>query len=269
LQQANALLGLSRSLTGIAGPAVGGVLVVTVDVAPVLLLDSVSFVASAVLLGRIRLPSLERMPTRFVSDLVEGWREMTSWTWYWLNLITHGLANVGTAAFWVLGPVIAAAELGGARAWGLASAGVGIGALVGGLPALRLRTRRPLVLANLALVVVALQPLALVSPLPLAGLVVACVLGGARLTILNEVWVATMQRLIPQDKLARVSSYDWLISLIVAPAAYAGTGVASETVGRGTTLIVAAACIALTSLLILLILLSPGVRSAGAAPAAT
>ena len=78
-----------------------------------------------------------------------------------------------------------------------------------------------------------------------------------------------MQRLIPQDKLARVSSYDWLISLIVAPAAYAGTGVASETVGRGTTLIVAAACIALTSLLILLILLSPGVRSAGAAPAAT
>jgi MFS family permease len=264
LQQANALLGLSRSLTGIGGPAVGGVLVVTVGVAPVLLLDSLSFVASALLLARIRLPPLERLPTRFVSDLVEGWREMTSRTWYWLNLITHGLANVGTAAFWVLGPVIAATELGGAGAWGLASAGLGIGALAGGLLALRLRPRRPLVLANLALVVVALQPLALVSPLPLPGLVAACVLGGAGLTILNEVWVATMQRLIPQDKLARVSSYDWVISLVVAPAAYAGAGIASDAIGRGTTLAVAAACIAVPSLLILL---SPGVRAAGAAPA--
>lgn len=60
------------------------------------------------------------------------------------------------------------------------------------------------------------------------------------------------------------TSYDWLISLVVAPAAYAGAGVASEAIGRGTTLAVAAACIALPSLLILL---SPGVRMAGAAPA--
>ena len=261
LQQANALLGLSQSVTGIGGPAVGGLLIVTVGVAPILLFDAASFLASALLLVQIRVPRTRRERSRFFTDLAAGWREMASRTWYWTNLLTHGLANVGTAAFWVLGPIVAAEELGGADAWGFATAGLGAGAVAGGLLALRLRPRRPLVLANLALVVVAVQPLALVPPLPVPGLFVACVLGGAGLTILNEVWTATMQRLVPQAAIARVSSYDWLISLVVAPAAYAVAGAAAETIGRGTTLTLAAAFIALPSLLVLL---SPDVRSAGA-----
>jgi MFS family permease len=262
LVQANALLGLSRSVTAIGGPAIGGLLVATVGVGPVMFVDAASFLASALLLAGIRVTRADRVATRFLADLAEGWHEMRSRTWVWTNLITHGLANVGTATVWVLGPLVAAAELGGPDAWGFASAGLGVGAVVGGLLALRLRPRRPLVVANLALVGVAVWPLAFAPPLPLPLVIGACALAGGGLTVLNEVWVATMQRLIPDEVLARVSSYDWLVSLVVTPAAYAGVGVVADGVGRGRTLAIGAAFIAVPSVLVLL---SRQVREAGAA----
>jgi MFS family permease len=58
LQQANALMGLSRSSTGIVAQVVAGVLVATVGSGVTFAIDSATFVASAVSLALLRTPSV-------------------------------------------------------------------------------------------------------------------------------------------------------------------------------------------------------------------
>ena len=70
------------------------------------------------------------------------------------------------SAFFILGAVIANDKLGGAAAWGLILTGGAIGGLLGGLLALRLRPKRPLVIGFLLTSTTALPLLALVGPLP-------------------------------------------------------------------------------------------------------
>ena len=56
LQQANALLGLSRSIVGVLGPALGGVLVAVGSPGGALLVDAASFGLAALLLLRVSIP---------------------------------------------------------------------------------------------------------------------------------------------------------------------------------------------------------------------
>lgn len=259
LQQANALMGLSRSTTSVAGPAVAGILVSLISPGWVFAIDAATFVVSAASLALLRLPPSSPAPsTGFWSELLAGWRAVTSRRWYVLNLGTHALWNFAIAAFFVLGPIVAKQHLGGASAWGLIAGSLGAGSVVGGLIALRIRPRRPLVTANLALTLAALQILALVPPLPTITIMCACLVGFTGLTFLNEVWFATVPQLIPAEVLARATSIDWLISLIAMPAGFAVCGPVADHIGIPATLIAAAIILAVPSFLIVLV---PGVRN--------
>jgi hypothetical protein len=129
--------------------------------------------------------------------------------------------------------------------------------IAGGIIALRLRSSRPLVAANLALTLAALQLLSLVPPFPVPVIAAACVLGYGGLIYLNEVWEATFQQLIPPHVISRVTAYDWVISSMVSPVGYAVAGPAADAFGVRPTLIAAALIVALPSVLVTLI---PGVR---------
>ena len=218
LQQANGLMSFSGSFFNVGDPAAAGVLVAVFGPGLVFAIDAASFVVSAVSLALLRLPP-RSLPERgsFRADLAAGWHELAIRPWYWLNLIAHALWNFALPAYLVLGPVIAARMLGGASAWGAISASWAAGAVVGGLVALRVRPRRPLVAGNLSLVLCVLPLLALAVPLPTWQIAIAAAICGAALIFLNSVWVATMQILIPDQARSRVDSYDWLISLVVMP----------------------------------------------------
>ena len=140
---------------------------------------------------------------------------------------------------------------------GLIGASMGAGAIAGGLIALRVAPRRPLVVANLVLIPAALQPLAMAVPLPAAGIMAVCVVGWAGLTYLNEVWNATVPQLIPADVLARANSFDWLLSIIAMPIGFAVAGPVADHVGIPATLVAGAALMAVPCALIVLV---PGVR---------
>src|SRR5437016_12386239 len=56
LQQANALMGLSKSLTQVGGPAVSGILVALVGPGWVFVIDAITFVASALSLALLKIP---------------------------------------------------------------------------------------------------------------------------------------------------------------------------------------------------------------------
>ncbi len=156
--------------------------------------------------------------------------------------------------------------MGGPSAWGLISACLGVGSVVGGVITLRLQPSRPLVAANLVLTLAALPLLALSRPLSAVIIGLTGVIAFAGLTFLNEVWAATMQQLIPAQVLSRVSSYDWLISLIAMPAGYAVAGPAAQRLGIPTTLVVAAIILAAPSFAIVLV---PGVRRVRRTPQGT
>ena len=258
LQQANALMGLSRSTTGVIGPAVAGVLVAVFGPGWVFLIDAVTFLVSALSLALLRIPTLAAKARRsFFAELADGLRAVTSRRWYVMNLAGHAMWNFAIAAFFVLGPIVAKEKLGGASAWGLISASLGIGAVSGGLVALRVTPKRPLVVANLALAPAALQLLSLAVPMPVVVIMATCVVGWAGLTFLNEVWFATVPQLIPQEVLARATSFDWLLSIIAMPIGFAVSGPVADHIGIPTTLVIAAGVLVLACGFIILI---PGVR---------
>ncbi len=259
LQQANALMGLSRSATHVGGPAVAGELVAAFGPGWVFAIDAATFVVSAISLALLRVPRVSGSArSSFLRELKDGVAAVTSRTWYLLNLGAHAFWNFGFAAFLVLGPIVAKQHLGGASAWGLIGAALGAGAVLGGLIALRIKPSRPLILANVAGIPAALQLIALAVPLPTVAIMAVCVAGWAGLTLLNEVWFATLPQLIPADVLARATSFDWLLSIIAMPVGFAVSGPVADHIGIQPTLVAAAAIMAVPLLLVVLV---PGVRS--------
>ena len=246
LQQANALLAVSESGTSIFGPAASGVLVATVGPAWVFAIDGATFVASAAFLLGVRIP--RRMPAvreRFLADLAAGWKEVTARRWLWFSLIAFSLSNLSTASFYVLGPVVFANELGGAADWGIAMAVGACGGLAGGAVALRWRPARPIRAAFVVWAATTFPPLTLIEPFPAVVVGLASALSFAGITLGNAIWEATLQEQIPGEVLSRVSSYDWLVSLVFMPLGFALAGPVSEAIGLDATL-VAAATISLT-----------------------
>src|SRR5216684_1374799 len=166
LQQANALMGLSRSITSVGGPLLSGVLVALFGPGWVFIINGITFIVSAVTLAMLRVERVVRSARQsFLRDLALGWHELAIRPWYWLNLCAHSIWAFAMASFYVLGPIVAARQLGGPSAWGLISACLGIGLVVGGIITLRLVPARPLVAANLALIPAVLPLLTLAIPL--------------------------------------------------------------------------------------------------------
>ncbi|MGW2306845.1 MFS transporter [Actinomadura luteofluorescens] len=257
LQKANSLIGLANGATRLAGPALAGTFVLTVGPGWTFLLDSASFAASAALLALVRVRHVPIPRRSLRADLAEGWSEVRSRDWYWTSLIAHGVWNGASAVLLTLGPALAVERLGGEGVW-IATVQVGAAGLVAGaLLAARVRPRRPVLVANAGLAALAL-PLALfavAAPAPL--LVAAYGLALTGLGVLNPTWETVVQLTIPPQALARVTSYDWLLSLAAAPLGYALAPWAASVWGPSVPLwtaavLVGAACLGTAAV--------PGVR---------
>jgi len=259
LQPANALIALSRSTSQICAPILAGVVVAAFAPGWALAAAAVTFVVAAVSLGRLHLPRIARSDRPGMwSELAAGWHEMAVRPWYLSNLAAHALGNLAIATFLVLGPVIASRSAHGSTTWGLIAASIAVGSVLGGVVAFRVLPRRPLVIANLAVTISALQMVALAHSLPTPLIMATAVAGFAGTSFLNRVWTTVMQQLIPTAVLARVSSYDWALSLAAMPVGYALGGAAAGWIGVPQTLTVAALVLALPNALIVL---TPGVRA--------
>jgi MFS family permease len=249
LQQANALLQLSHSVTNVFGPALSGLLVAATEPGWVFAIDSLTFVVSAAFLARLRVEPHEPAPRqRFLADLLDGAREAWSHGWIRVGFLAAGVGNVGIGIMFVLGPTIASDELGGAAAWGVILTGGSLGGLLGGVLAIRLQPRRPVPVALFVWSFGALPLLALVPPLP--ALLIAAASGVFSLGIVygNAIWETLQQREIPPERLSRVNAFDWMVSLIFMPIGQTLAGPLSERVGVDTVLVAAALLIAVPCL---------------------
>lgn len=258
LQQGNALSGISTSTGAIIGPAIAGVIVAAANPGWAILADGATYFISVVSLALIRIDwSAAEHPESFVALLREGWREFWSRTWLWTVVIQSAFVNMLFASLFVLGPLVAKQSLGGASSWGAILAVFGVGAVVGGVVMLRVRPRRPLLVANM---------FALLYPIPLffigtrsavAIIAISAFLTGVGVAVFDVQWTTTMQREIPANVLSRVSAYDWFGSLVLFPIGMAIVGPVASKIGVTTTL---DGCGILTIVLILATLLVPSVR---------
>ena len=242
LQQANALMSISRNGGSILGPPISGLIVAFAGPATVFMIDAATFGVSAVSLLLMR-PVKRTSPDErrpFLAELAGGWREVLARRWIAAALVAWGIGNASGAAFFILGPVIADRHLGGAAAWGLILTGGAIGGAIGGLLALRIRPRRPLRVGFAIMSLVALQPLSLVAPAPVLLIACASLLGFGAGELVNTWWYTLLQQHVPEHARSRVSSYDWLVSFIFQPLGFLGVGPLSEAIGPTATLIGAA-----------------------------
>ncbi len=146
LQEANSLMGITENLSSIAGPALGGVVVVAAGAGWGLAFDAGAFVVSAVSLALMRLADVSRPARRSaVAELREGWKAFAGRRWLWTSVAVMPLILVVVfSPLDVLGPEVAKAHLGGAGAWAAISTAMGVGAALGGAIGFRWHPRYPL-----------------------------------------------------------------------------------------------------------------------------
>ncbi|MFI2609752.1 MFS transporter [Kitasatospora sp. NPDC018619] len=238
--RANALLGTATGAARLGGPALAGLLVYTAGAGWAFVLDGASFALSAALLARLRVEHVPGEPRSLRRDLVTGWSEVRSRDWYWTSLIAHGMWNGANAVLLTLGPLTAATRLGGDGTWVALTQAGAVGLLAGSLAAGRLRPRRPVLAGNLALALYGLPLLALALPAPAPVVVAAQAVAMAGLGFLNPLWETVVQQAFPPGTLARVTSYDWLLSLAAAPLGYALAPLAADAWGERVPLLAAA-----------------------------
>ncbi|WP_137993798.1 MFS transporter [Streptomyces vilmorinianum] len=240
LQRANAAMGVAQSATRLGGPALAGALIWTAGAGWAFVLDAATFALSAALLLAVRVVRVPIPRRSLRADLKEGWREVRSRDWYWTSLIGHSAWNGAAAVLMTLGPAIALTRLGGTAVW-VAFLQVGaVGFLLGALLADRLRPRRPVLTANLGLAAYALPLLLLAASAPAPVTIAAYGIAQAGLGFLSPVWETAVQQAIPAHALARVTSYDWLLSLAAMPLGYALAPIAASAWGPEVPLVAAA-----------------------------
>lgn len=251
LQQANALMWGAIAVGGVLGPALAGVLVATAGAGWAILGDGVSFLVASVLLLRLGRYDLGSAPTgsSFWTDLRSGWHEVRSRRWLWTSIAYFSIFQlVYIPTISVLGPLISKQSLGGAAAWALIVTGMGIGAILGNVVALRVRPSRPL--AASYLLILGTVPGLVLFALPESALVIAAaqLVAGAVVGLAGTFWETTLQKGVPAESLSRVSSYDWMGSTALRPLGLAIVGPVAALVGvRATVISVAAIVVACTA----------------------
>jgi MFS family permease len=220
LTRANAVERIGRNSAQIGGNAIGGVLVGLAGPGWGLAVDAASFAVAALLRIGMRIPARadSGTSTTMLEELREGWHEFISRRWLWAIVLQFaGLVAITSATISVIGPVVADSSLGGARTWGFLLAAYGIGAVAGGAAMIRLRPARMLLAASISVFVVPLLLFALAVPVAVPLIAVTSFAAGASGEVFAVNWVTTMQQEIPPAALSRVSAYDWVGSLALAP----------------------------------------------------
>lgn len=251
LQQANALLSLSHSSAGIAGPILAGILVATVGAGWALAIDAITFLVSAGFLLQIKLPALAQKieRTTLLADVAKGWAEVRSRQWLWisiLNFMTFQL--LALPAFFVLGPFISERSFGGAGAWAAIVAAAGTGSIIGDLASMKIEPERPLRAAYLSMLLAPPVLVLLGIEAPVWAIAIAAVPWGISMTFFNTLWYTVLQVHVPDESLSRVSSYDWLGSTALRPLGFALVGPVAVWLGTAQTLIAVAVVISLVEI---------------------
>ncbi|MBD3367392.1 MAG: MFS transporter [Candidatus Eisenbacteria bacterium] len=233
ITRANSLSQMVTQGTGIAGPALGGVLVAVWGVGGVFLLNGFSYVASALSELFIQVPETVRKEQgrrRILSDVVDGYRFVRENATIFGFLRIAAILNFFTAPFAILLPLITKEVLGrGAESLGVMTAAFSVGFLLASAVLAVLKERRrkhPWIILGIALAGVAMVLMGVfidfTSYLALIGTV------GVTLGVANILIMSYIQGVVPDDKRGRVFGFMMTLSGGLQPLAFAVFGLVAD-----------------------------------------
>ena len=254
LQQASAVSRLAMNGGQMGGAVVAGFFVAALGPGWALVICGAGLLSTIPLMLSIRVTGFGyHESSGMFRDLRDGWSEFRSHTWLWAIVAQFGVILMAWyGAFQVLGPVVARAHLGGPAAWGAITAAESVGLIVGGLVSLRFTPHRPILFVAGIGAAIAISPLSLAMLWPLPVVCVASFGLGITMEIMMVQWTVTMATRIPPDKLARVSSYDALGSVMAMPVGALVAGPIAAAIGVSAAQYGAAALIVVATALALI-----------------
>ncbi|MFG2133370.1 MFS transporter [Streptomyces sp. NPDC048751] len=237
--RAFAVFRMAMQGAALGGAALGGAMVAAIGPGWVLAVDAAAFAVAGALRSFL---DVSHIPPRepgggMLADLRDGWREFAGRPWLWGIVLQFSVANaVVAAAESVYGPLVARDHLGGAGPWGLALGCFGAGTVAGALLMTRWKPRRLLFVGTLCVFPLALPSAALAVPVSAGVLCAVMFLTGLTVEVFGVSWMTALHQEIPEDKLSRVSAYDWFGSVALVPLASALAGPAELAFGRTAAL---------------------------------
>ena len=242
LQSANSVIGLGANAANIAGTVAGGIIVAGIGAGWAMVADGISFFIAGILVFTLRKfgktrDTSQHTPSVF-EDLAHGWKEFSSRSWVVTVVAGYSiLVMIFESVLGVVGPVHAEQELGGPKPWSYILAALSVGMMAGVLVSLKVRPKRPLLIALIAQLGVAawIFTIGVTNWIPL--IMVSAFFAGIALDFFFVLWQTAMQSNIPRESLSRVSSYDAFGSLVFAPFGLVIAGPITEKIGTEQTLI--------------------------------
>jgi DHA3 family tetracycline resistance protein-like MFS transporter len=267
LPSANSLTTVSREITGIVGPSLGALLVASGGTPITFGLDAVSFfISAATLIPLLKVhlttstPSAEHTQVNIWSDLLSGLKTVLGSPWLWVTISVAALANMmeAGALYTSLPFLIKDVWHMDVKTLGFLYSAISVGAVVTALVMgnwKKLRKRGPVAFLSwfvigVTIILFGIQKNFVVS------LIIAAALGVGS-TCFGLIWTNSMQELVPQHLLGRVSSIDYLGSFALVPIGYALAGWGTDHYGAVMVFVV---CGSLTALFALLALVHPAIR---------
>ncbi|MFJ7986028.1 MFS transporter [Streptomyces sp. NPDC096351] len=266
-QQANAAMTLAVRGSTLAGPALTALLAAFLDVRTLLLGIGALWLVAALAPGKGGVVADTAEPRTeqadgsdagsdaasgssasdvpragFRSEFLEGIREARRHPWFLGGLAALvAVIALGYSATSVALPLISRDRYGSEWVLAAAMTAYTVGALGGALVIARWRPRSPGWAALAGLGAYGVAPLSLTLPVHPAVVVAAYAVAGIGIELFNVPWFTATQREVAPDKLARVSSLDFLVSYGLAPV---GLALIAPAIGRFGVTPVLAVCAA-------------------------
>ncbi len=260
LPAGNVLRSIGVRIAQVVGPGIGGFSVAIIGGRMTFIITAAFFVAGTFLLMRIveKPRAVIDLRPSFVTDLHEGLKTVwhTPWVAACIAMSTLQMMVV-LASENVLLPVITRREFHTNTVFAAAAAMFSIGGSISALIAMRVRAKRPGLVAVVIWGFFALAPLVLAFPASKTVIIIGYLIAGISIGPWEAYWASSIQREIPQELQGRVFSVDYMGSVGLMPLGMALVGPVTHVFGERPFLL---AAIVFHLLVCGLVLLVPGVK---------
>ncbi|MDQ6811185.1 MAG: MFS transporter [Actinomycetota bacterium] len=243
IQPATAITTTAANVAEFAGPALATALVLGVGAGWAFALDAATFLLSAALLTQVRprgrgIGTAPAAATTMWAEMRDGFAEVRARSWVWGTLAAFCAALFcGLAPWFVLGPVVARSQYGHISVYGIVAAALGLGTIGGSLAGISWRPRHPMRLAMFAIMIWPPASILYAAGVTLFVVIPVTVIAGVGIALFDVWWLTALAERIPPDKLSRVTSYDWMVSLALLPLGYVLAGPLARELGAVEVLI--------------------------------
>lgn len=245
LPSANALTSFGVQGGRILGPLLGAGIIATQGTTAAFAIDAATFFISALFLLPLTRLSFPR-PTAatassLLADIRSGVATVLGVPWLWITMSMLALTNITLAGPYQIALPFLVTEHFNAdvRVLGWLYAAFPVGYVIGGLwggSRERIRSRGWMIYG--ATIVAGLGMLALGLPIGLAASLLAAMLNGMALEISSLIWINTLQELVPNEQLGRISSIDMVSTYSLIPIGFALAGWGTNAFGAATVCLI-------------------------------